>query len=117
MKSIELVKFTCKLLDTKKATDIAVLDIRKLSSLGDYFVVASGISTIHVKALAGELEKKLADQGIHPRRVEGEKSAVWILLDYNDVIIHIFNDETRNFYCLERLWGDAPRLDEKDIKQ
>ena len=117
MKSIELVKFAYGLLDTKKATDIAVLDIRKLSSLGDYFVVASGTSTIHVKALAGELENKLSEQGIEPRRIEGEKSAVWILLDYNDVIIHIFNHETRDFYCLERLWGDAPRLEEKDIKQ
>lgn len=115
MNSIDLVKFACKLLDSKKATDLVVLDIREVTSLGDYFVVASGTSTTQVKALAGELEDKLAEQKIEPRRIEGESSAMWVLMDYGDVIVHIFNHETRDFYCLERLWADAPKLDVKEL--
>lgn len=115
MTSIELVKFAAKLLDSKKATDITVLDIREITSLGDYFVVASGSSTTQVKALAGELEDKLSKQGVEPKRVEGESSATWVLMDYHDVIIHIFYHETRDFYCLERLWADAPRLDAEEL--
>lgn len=115
MTSIELVKFAVKLLENKKATDISVLDIREVTSLGDYFVVASGGSTTQVKALAGELEEKLSGQGIEPGRIEGESSASWILMDYGDVIVHIFNHETRDFYCLERLWGDAPRIDASEL--
>lgn len=117
MTSIELVKFAVNLLENKKATDISILDIREVTSLGDYFVVASGGSTTQVKALAGELEDKLSQQGVEPKRVEGEGSASWILMDYNDVIVHIFNHETRDFYCLERLWGDAPRIDAASLLQ
>lgn len=115
MTSIELVKFAAKLLDSKKATDIVALDIKGVTSLGDYFVVASGSSTTQVKALAEELEQKLSANGVEPRRVEGDRSAVWILMDYNDVIIHIFNHEMRDFYCLERLWADAPKLDTDEL--
>lgn len=111
MDSMELIRFAAKLLDKKKATDITVLDIQNVTSLGDYFLIASGSSTTQVKALAGELEGRLSEQGLEPRRVEGESSAMWVLLDYNDVIIHIFYHETREFYCLERLWADAPKLD------
>lgn len=110
MDSIALVRFAHGLLDAKKATDIEILDIHALTSLGDYFIVASGNGTTHVKALCDELEDKLAKKGIEPRRVEGEKTAAWILMDYNDVIIHLFDHETRGFYCLERLWSDAPRI-------
>lgn len=115
MTSIELVKFAAKLLDSKKATDIVALDIRGVTSLGDYFVVASGSSTTQVKSLAEELEDKLSKQGMEPKRVEGERSAMWVLMDYSDVIIHIFNHETRDFYCLERLWADAPKLELSDL--
>lgn len=111
MTSFELVKTAVKLLDDKKATDINVLDIGELTSLGDYFVIASGGSTTQVKSLAGELEDKLSAAGMEPRRVEGESSAMWVLMDYGDVIIHIFYKETRDFYCLERLWADAPEVD------
>lgn len=114
MTSIELVKFSVKLLEEKKAMDISVLDIREVTSLGDYFVVASGGSTTQVKALADELEGKLSQQGIEPKRVE--RSASWILMDYGDVIVHIFNHEARDFYCLERLWGDAPRIEASDLE-
>lgn len=115
MTSKELVEFSCRLLDNKKATDIVVLDIRNVTSLGDYFVIASGSSSTQVKALAAELEDKLSKEGVEPGRVEGESSAMWVLMDYNDVIVHVFLAETRDFYCLERLWADAPRIDVADL--
>ncbi|MDR2932147.1 MAG: ribosome silencing factor [Oscillospiraceae bacterium] len=99
------------MLDNKKATDLTVLEVGKITTLGDYFVIASGSNITQVKSLAEELEDRLSEQGIEPRRVEGERSAAWILMDYGDVIIHIFHDETRDFYCLERLWADAPQMD------
>jgi len=115
MTSIELVNSTVKFLDGKKAIDIAVLEIGRITTLGDYFVIASGSSTTQVKSLSEELENMLSAQGIEPKRVEGEKSAMWILLDYGDVIFHIFYHETRDFYCLERLWADAPVLNTEEI--
>ena len=115
MNSKEIVDFAVKLLDNKKATDIEVLGIGNLTTLGDYFVIASGSSNTQVKTLAGELEDRLSEQGIEPRRVEGESSAVWVLIDYGDVIIHLFHKDTRDFYCLERLWADAEKIDVTQI--
>ena len=111
MKSIDIAGAAVRLLDDKKARDIVVLDVGKLTSLGDYFVICSGSSTTQVKSLADELEVKLGESGLKPRRVENDKGAQWVLLDYGDVICHVFYHETRDFYCLERLWGDAPKVD------
>ena len=109
-KSTQLARQIAKLLDDKKAERITILDISKLTMLGDYFVVASGSNTTMVKALAGEIEEKLSAQGIRAKRIEGESSAMWILMDYYDVIVHIFYNETRDFYGLERLWADAEEV-------
>lgn len=115
MTALEISREAVKILDSKKAKDIKVLEIAGISSLGDYFIVASGSSTTQVKALADELEFKLKEQGVTPKRVEGYQSAAWIVLDYYDVIIHLFYEETRQFYSLERLWSDAPLLDISDL--
>lgn len=115
MTALEISREAVKILDSKKAKDIKVLEIEGISSLGDYFIVASGSSTTQVKALADELEFQLKGQGILPKRVEGYQSAAWIVLDYYDVIIHLFYEETRQFYSLERLWSDAPLLDISDL--
>ena len=111
MNAIEIAKTAVKLLDDKKAQDIVVLDVGKLTSLGDYFVICSGTSSTQVKALADELDEKMKTFGIKSRRVENDKASQWVLLDYGDVICHIFYHETRDFYCLERLWGDAPKVE------
>lgn len=111
MTSYEMVQLAVKQLDNKKATEITVLEIGDLTPLGDYFVIASGSSNTQVKTLSEDLEDKFSEQGIEPRRVEGEKSAVWVLMDYGDVIIHLFHKDTRDFYCLERLWADAKTID------
>lgn len=98
-------------LEEKKAEDIACLSLTGLSSLSDSFVIATGGAPSHVKALADEVIDRLDARGISPLRVEGYESARWILLDYDDVIVHIFNEEARRFYSLEWLWADAKRTD------
>lgn len=111
MNSEELAKKIVKTLDSKKGMDIIGIDIHDLTTIGDYFILVTGTSSPHVKALAEEVEDTLAKEGVEPRRIEGAQSATWILMDYQDVILHIFTKETREFYGMERLWSDAPRLD------
>lgn len=96
------------ILDEGKADDIEVLELKKVSHLCDYFVICSASSSRHVKALADRLLEKTEDQGLS--HVEGYEVGVWILMDYGDVIVHIFREPERAFYGLERLWGDAPRV-------
>ena len=93
----------------KKALDIVIIDIRKFPSVSDYFVLASGGSTTQVRAIADNIRKQLKDGKEKLWHSEGEREALWVLLDYGDVVGHIFNAETRSFYDLERLWGDAPQ--------
>ncbi len=102
MNSQELAKKIVKILDSKKGMDITGIDIHDLTTIGDYFILVTGTSSPHVKALR---------EGLEPRRIEGAQSAAWILIDYQDVILHIFTKETRDFYDMERLWSDAPRMD------
>ena len=111
MNSEALAKKIVLLLDGKKGMDIVGVDIHELTTIGDYFILVTGTSSPHVKALAEEVEDSLAKEGLEPRRIEGAQSATWILMDYQDVILHIFTKETRDFYNMERLWSDAPRLD------
>lgn len=99
------------ILEDKKGQDILVLDIGQISVVADYFVIASGGSFIHTKALADEVEKKLLEQGLDLRGKEGYDDGKWILLDFYDVVVHIFYKPEREYYMLERLWADAERLD------
>jgi ribosome-associated protein len=94
-----------------KGEDIVVLDVRKISSFADYFVILSGRSTRHVQALAENLENELRSKRINTSRAEGLAEGKWVLLDFDDVIVHIFYHEQRDFYDLEGLWHDAPRLE------
>lgn len=110
MTSKETADFACKTLYDKKANDIILLDIRDLTVFSDYYVMASGKSTTQVKALAENLEEKFSKEGIEPKRREGLTDGRWAILDYGDVVVHIFNDETRTFYCLERLWENGNNL-------
>ncbi|MGI6576067.1 MAG: ribosome silencing factor [bacterium] len=97
--------------DEKKAKDVIILDIQSLSPLCDYFVIASGGSRVQVKAIAEAIEEKLALRGIKVEHREGNDKSGWILLDYGDIVVHIFHDQQRAFYDLERLWGDAKRIE------
>ena len=97
--------------DEKKAENVVVLDVRKLSTVTDFFVVLSATSEPHMRAIAGEIIEKLeAQEDLRPRTVDGGMRASWMVLDYVDVIIHIMRAEARSHYDLEGLWGDAPRI-------
>ncbi len=98
-------------LSAKKAVEILVFDLREVSSFTDYFVIASGSSTRHVKALADEAAQVVREQGEKTLGVEGDPPGRWVLVDADDVVIHLFEPEARDFYALERLWGEAERLD------
>lgn len=111
MTSNEMVKKIARFLSEKKAKDIIALEIRELTTIGDYFVIASGGSDTQVKALSDAVEEGLSALGEEPRRIEGYQSGMWIVLDYYDVIVHIFHEQAREFYGLERLWADAPRVE------
>jgi len=99
-----------KILQDKKAKDIKVLDISDLSTLCDYFVIATGTSTTHVQSLCDNVEENMDKEGYQLHHKEGFRSGRWILLDYNDVVVHIFYEDERKFYNLERLWVDAKTL-------
>jgi ribosome-associated protein len=99
------------ILKDKKGQDILVLDISSIAVFSDYFVIATGISPIHVQALADEAEQKLIEEGYKLRSKEGYKEGKWILLDFYDVIVHIFVQTEREYYMLERLWADAKPID------
>ena len=100
-----------KILDSKKARGIKVLDISALTTIADFFVVCSAASTTQVKALADNVIEKMSDEGAEPLRSGGYKSFDWILIDYGDVVVHVFKDEARTFYNLEHLWGDAENVE------
>jgi len=95
----------------KQGDRIAVLDVRELIVITDYFVIASASSERQARTIMEEVERSLRDLGVKPLRREGQTEGIWILLDYVDVVVHVFREEERDFYDLERLWGDAPRVE------
>ena len=94
-----------ELLENKKGIDVTAVDLSEATSVADSFVIASGTSVPHVKALCDEVEEKMSEKGIDPLRVEGYRSASWVLVDYGDVDVHIFTPEARAFYNLDKLWA------------
>ena len=115
LSSFEKAKKAVKVLDAKKANDIALLKVDGLTILADYFVICSANSTTQVRALADSVEEEFEKVGIAPLSREGKQGLNWILLDYGDFIIHIFYQETREFYNLEKLWDDAEKIDINQI--
>lgn len=107
MTSLEKAKLAMKALEDKKATNIELLDVSKQTSLGDYFVVASCQSTVQVRACVDEVEEQLEKEGIVVYHKEGYSSGSWILMDYGDIVVHVMQQEIREFYGIERLWDDA----------
>jgi ribosome-associated protein len=95
----------------KKAIDLVVLKLVEITAFADYFVICSGSSTRQVQAIADEVEDRLKQQKVRPLNIEGYNNAEWILMDYGSVIVHIFSENARNFYDLERLWRDAEKVD------
>jgi ribosome-associated protein len=105
-----VVQRALALCQDRHAREPLVLDLRGLSDATDFFLVASGDSDVHVKAIADHLMEGLKDEGVRPAGVEGEGAARWVLIDYIDMVVHVFHPVVRDFYQLERLWGDAPMM-------
>jgi ribosome-associated protein len=108
--SLEAARLCAEAADGKKAFDILVLDLRGLTSIADYFVICSASNTTQVGAISDGIGQELAQAGTRPSHVEGGAGANWVLMDYGDVVVHIFEEQTRIYYSLEKLWGDAPRV-------
>lgn len=114
METLELARNIVKALDEKKAEDIKLIRISELTVLADYFIIANGTSNTHVRALAEEAEYAIEQLGVKPRNIEG-RSTGWILLDYGDIVVHVFTPQDRDYYGLERLWKDGNFEDIDDI--
>ena len=105
--SEEIARAIAFFLDSMKSRDIKLLRVSDKTVMTDYFVICSGTSNTQIKALSGEVEYKLGERGVSPLHIEGYETGTWIAMDYAHVMVHIFNREQRDFYKLEKLWGDA----------
>lgn len=110
MTTAQMAQLAAKLMDDKKARQVRILDIRNISPVTDYFVLCSGGSTNQVRAIADHVEEALGGLGVPPGHAEGYRNGRWILLDYGDVVVHVFHEDDREYYDLDRLWGDAPEV-------
>jgi len=106
-----IVKKAYQALSDKKGEDIKIIEIGKLSTVADYFIIANGSNAPHVESLVDNVEEELLKEKIHAERIEGVRSSGWILMDYNDVVVHVFSKEDRLFYDLERIWRDGKEVD------
>ena len=108
--SFESAQLMAQAADEKKAYDILILDLRGMTYLADYFVICSGSNSAQVGAISDQIAHVLAMHGIRTSHIEGQAGATWLLMDYGDVVVHIFDEQTRIYYSLEKLWNDAPRV-------
>ena len=111
----QMAQLVCRALDEKKGRDIKVIDIHDVSVIADYFVIASGSNQNKVQAMVDNVEEQLGRAGFEPKQVEGVRNSSWILMDYGDVIVHVFDEENRLFYDLERIWRDGKTLDMEEF--
>ena len=106
-----MAQIACKAIDDKKGQDINVIDIHNVSVIADYFVIASGTNSNQVQAIVDNVEEQLGRAGFEAKQIEGNRNSSWILMDYGDVIVHVFDEENRLFYDLERIWRDGKVLE------
>ena len=111
----EALRLALTAFEDKKAFDIILLDISKVASFASYFLMCSGDSSRQIQAIADEVETKLKENGIRPNHVEGYRHAEWILMDYVDIVVHVFSKSARAYYDLERLWRDGKRLEAQKV--
>ena len=114
-RSKEMVKLAVTALEDKKGEDIKVIDITEVTVLADYFIIASGMNRNQVQALVDNVEETLGRAGFEVKQVEGYQTANWILMDFGDIIVHVFDSENRLFYDLERIWRDGKMIDAKEL--
>lgn len=116
MESREMTKLAIKALEDKKAEDIRIIDISEVSVLADYFIIASGSNRSQIQAMTDHVDEVLGRAGAARRQIEGYESAGWVLMDYSDIIVHIFDQENRLFYDLERIWRDGKSIDPAEFQ-
>ena len=114
-KELEMAKLACRALDDKKGKDIKVIDIHEVSVIADYFVIASASNQNQVQAMVDNVDETLGRAGYEAKQIEGTRNSSWVLMDYGDVIIHVFDEENRLFYDLERIWKDGKELDTAEL--
>lgn len=115
MTSKEMAKTVYKALADKKASDIRIIDISGISVLADYFIIADGSNQKQIEAMCDAVEEELYKADVHVKQVEGNHNSSWVLMDYGDIIVHVFSKEDRLFYDLERIWGDGKFMDLSDL--
>ncbi len=115
--SKKMVKLAYHALEEKKGEDITVIEIKDISIIADYFIIANGSNSSQVDALVDSVKETLGKEGFEPKRIEGVRSASWILMDYGDVIVHVFSKEDRLFYNLERIWRDGKTVTREQLDQ
>ena len=111
----EMAKLAWKALDDKKGNEIRVIDIEKVSSIADYFIIANGDNRNQIQAMSDNVEEMLGRAGYEPKQIEGYQNANWILLDYGDIVVHIFSADDRRFFDLERIWRDGITVSEEEL--
>ena len=114
MEAFEILKIAANALNEKKARQLNAVKVSDLTVLADYFLMCTATSSIHVRALADEVEEKLSENGVQPHHIEG-KATGWIVLDYGTVIIHIFDRSQREFYNLDKMWSDGEQIDLSEV--
>ncbi|MCR4694039.1 MAG: ribosome silencing factor [Pseudobutyrivibrio sp.] len=115
MDSREMARLIAKALDDKKAIDIKAIDISNVSVMADYFIVASASNQSQLNAMQDEVDRIMYENNIHAKSIEGNRQSTWVLMDYEDVIVHLFSEEDRLFYDLERIWKDGIIIDASDL--
>lgn len=113
--SCEMVKTACHALSEKKAEDVRIIDISEISPIADYFVIASGANTNQLQAMVDAVDEELTKSGHTAKQIEGNRNSSWILMDYTDIIVHIFSKEDRLFYDLERIWTDGKKVELEEL--
>jgi ribosome-associated protein len=112
-----MVKMAYEALDEKKGEDIQIIEIKDISIIADYFIIANGSNASQVDALVHSVADKLSTIGFEPKRIEGVRSASWILMDYGDIVVHVFSKEDRLFYNLERIWRDGKTIRKEQLEE
>ena len=115
MEAREAAKIACTALEEKKGKDVKVIDIRTISVIADYFILADGENQNQLQAMQDAVDEALTKAGIHAKQIEGNRNSTWILMDYGDIIVHIFSKEDRLFYDLERIWKDGKRIMREEL--
>lgn len=116
LSSKQMVKLAFEALEEKKGEDIQVIEIKDISIIADYFIIANGTNASQVDALVNSVSDQLGKNGVEPKRIEGVRSASWILMDYGDVVVHVFSKEDRLFYNLERIWRDGKTVSKEQLE-